>query len=199
MGEAKEREQRLFRTAALLAAYGRELAQQAIGLVVRPSGEEEFVGGAGIGIAATEFEGPEALDRNVGVIGTLQGADHLASQRIESMDSPVTEVANQQAMAENAEIGARHGNSPGRVEVCAVIETRDHVAVRIEDGDIAEAVAVVLIVRAGRAVRKRDHDVSTHILDTERGIVLWQRAVDESAGSQCHRMEAAVTRTSGTC
>src|SRR5207302_2611248 len=81
---------------------------------------------------------------------------------------------------------------PGCVEVAAVSEASNDVAVGVKDGDITEAGTMVFVVGSGKAVRKRDHDVAADILDSKGRIVRRQHAVHKCSRRHGDGMEAAV-------
>src|SRR4051794_35172933 len=95
-------------------------AEQAILLVVGPSGEEQRVGGAVVGRALTERERPEAVDgqRAAGVGTELPGRqEEPVEELVIGGHAAVAEVADEEIAREAAEARRCLGETPGGVQV----------------------------------------------------------------------------------
>src|SRR5438552_18937391 len=84
-----------------VSAVRDDLAEQAVRLAVRASGEEQFVGLRRLAVA--EPEAQQAVDDDRLVIGLPQLAGARAVVRVVDVDVTVAEVSNEQITAELAE------------------------------------------------------------------------------------------------
>ncbi len=111
---------------------------------------------------------------------------------IEGIDAAVAEIADQQILAELAEVGRRHGDAPGRIEHPAAGDAPDQRAVGVEQIDQAEASPdhLVLILRP-LLPRVSNVKLVADGLDAEGRIAGGKRGIGETAGGRC-RLEALV-------
>src|SRR5262249_19271077 len=140
--------------------------EQAVGLALDPGGEEQRVERARVASVA-EGERPEAVLEERFVAPGLQ---HLAEERpgrdVVGRDLPAAELADQQVVAERAEVARRQREAPGRVQPGAVLEAAEQAAPRREGVDEPEA-------RSGGDDRdrvelgERDVEVAADVLDVE--------------------------------
>src|SRR5689334_11429250 len=97
------------------------------------------------------------------------------------MDQPISEITDQQAMAEPTEIARRQSNAPRGVEG-SVLQSQQKISENIEHINEAKSGAVVLIVGARFPVRECDNDVAAQILNPERSVISRQIRIDETTG-----------------
>jgi hypothetical protein len=83
-------------------------------LVVRPGAEPHRVRTTGRGV--THDQTPQAVDRQRLAVRAAQRAENLARVRVDRVDPPVTEVADQQVAGELSEGGRCDRHAPRRVE-----------------------------------------------------------------------------------
>ena len=86
-------------------------------------------------------------------------------------DPTISEIANQEIVAERAEAGRRHGHGPRRVQVALARESLGERAIWIEDVDVAvpEPWGVILIVRR-QLLGEGDIQLASHGLNAERSV-----------------------------
>src|SRR6516162_11952773 len=96
-----------------MSAIRDDLAEQAVRLAVRASGEEQFAGLRRVPVA--EPQTPQAVDDDRLAIGLPQLAAAGAVVRVVDVDLTVAEVSNEQITAELAEARRREGEHPRRV------------------------------------------------------------------------------------
>src|SRR4030095_11136912 len=120
--------------AGLIGCAGCKRTEQAILFIIGSSGEIQcihrtIVDGAG----STEADGPQSVDPN-GLAGAVinHHAFVLTGERIKSMNPTVTEVADQQAMCELAEIARCSGGSPRRVKPRTMLQAQQKASLRAE-------------------------------------------------------------------
>ena len=106
--------------------------------------EEEFSRGTCIGIVA-ETESPKSTDKYWITRSVQQGALECPSQCIEGVYPAIAEVADQVLVREDPEIVRRQSDAPRRVQEIAVLQAEKELSIGIEDGDIAEAWAVLFV------------------------------------------------------
>src|ERR1700757_2065817 len=122
----------------MLSACYDDLAEQAMGLAIRPGGEEPLVCPSGVPVA--EPKAPEPVDDDRPAVRLPQLAQVRAGGWAVDIDVPVPEVADEQIPAEPAESGRRQGQAPRRVERAAADQPADERAVVGED--VHESVAL---------------------------------------------------------
>src|ERR1700758_1667294 len=130
---------------ALLAANGSNLAEQSITLVIGTGSEEQFRRRSIAGAAATEAESPESLNGEGRTIGIQQHAFEAAAHGVEDVNHPIAKIADQQAMAECAEVARRHGNAPGSIHEGAVLKAQKESSPSIEHPYVAKTGAVIFV------------------------------------------------------
>src|SRR5262252_8879004 len=118
-----------------MSATRDDLAEQAVRLAVRASGEEQFVGLRRVPVA--EPQSPQAVDDDRLAIGLPQLAGPSAGVRVVDVDVTVAEVSNEQITAELAEVRRREGEPPRRVELAAAHQATNQSAVVGEHVDVA--------------------------------------------------------------
>src|SRR5208282_2819649 len=119
----------------LLAA---DYAKDTVEILSGSGGVEELVGIAVVGRTATELDSPEPVGENEFVFGIQDCSNPLAGRRIVAVDaSGGGVVADQQGVAERAEVGGRHGNSPGVIEVGSFDQGFYEGSVLVEDVDVS--------------------------------------------------------------
>ena len=93
-------------------------------LAIRAGGEKNRVGAkiSAAGSVAANTKAPQPVDDDCLPLGVAHLVDKLASSRIVGVDVTVTEVSNQQLIAECPEIRGREGHSPGRIELAMLNE-----------------------------------------------------------------------------
>src|SRR5207237_2616250 len=97
---------------------GLEAAKETVGLLVWTGGKEQHVGRLIVGDAAiAERDAPDAVDDDALVILAPQGAQEFPGRNIERVDVAVAKVADDQRIAEAAEIRRRDRHAPGRVQL----------------------------------------------------------------------------------
>lgn len=128
-------------------------AVDSVGFIVSARGEKQLVAKATVGVIASETQSPQAANRQRSAGRVQEGAFQFSADRIERMDQPISEIADQQAMAEPTEIARRQSNAPRRVEG-SVPQSQQEVSENIEHVHEAEPGAVVFIVGARFAMCK---------------------------------------------
>src|SRR5437660_6195920 len=113
---------KLFRVASLFAAGSGNLAKNSVVFLVGARGEEQFGGEATIGVIPAEAQPPQSVDPQRIARLVQECAFELAADAIERMYVSIAEVADQQAMAEWAEVARRLSNTPRRVEVRTMLQ-----------------------------------------------------------------------------
>jgi hypothetical protein len=149
---------------------GRDLAEQAVGLIVGASGEIERVT---VGVQeSAEHQRPQAVDRDRPVLLVAQFVLEPAAV-VERVDPPgklagIAEIADQDVAAEPAEAGGRASDAPGRVEDAAGSEAPQQLAVGAEYVDEAVARASDDVVLVGILPCVGHEQVAIDIGDAER-------------------------------
>ena len=116
------------------AVSRRNRAEQAILFVVDARRKEECVGRSRAAVIP-EGERPETIDhhgRAVG-LGFLHETEEFMSEAVESSDPSATEIADENGVAECAEIASRPYHTPGGTEPLPLLEVADVLAVGRED------------------------------------------------------------------
>src|SRR6266516_3334750 len=141
-----------------------ERAEQSVGLPVRPRGEEY---GRGVR-ARREGEPPQPVDHGWVAGAIAHEVDEGAGTPIVGPDPTISEIADQEIVAERAEAGRRHGHGPRRVQVALARESLGERAIWIEDVDVAvpEPWGVILIVRR-QLLGEGDVQLAPHGLNAE--------------------------------
>src|ERR1035437_9668992 len=114
-------------------------------LVVRASGEKERGRRAGRR-AIAKSERPEAVDDYQRIIWIFHEAKELVGKAVEGGDPAAAEIADEDGVAELAEITRSPDDSPRRVEPGTVFEVPDMLARGSENFNIAIAIASNIIV-----------------------------------------------------
>lgn len=91
---------------------------------------------------------------------------------IEGIDVTIAKVANEQGVAEAAEIAGSERQAPGRVEFAMRGETAQQIPTGIKDVDKAPT-GTGLVIMLGRVLKSiRDKEVSIYVLDAKGSITL---------------------------
>src|SRR5208283_2082483 len=92
-------------------------AEYTVSVVLRARGVEELVGGTVVGGAAAKLDSPELVNL-YGLVGSgFHRPNEGAGRRVIAIDrARVDVVADQQGVAERAEVRGSHGKSPGLIE-----------------------------------------------------------------------------------
>src|SRR5262249_52301785 len=130
----------------------------AVFLVVRPRGEEQRVGLL-IHNSIAELDTPETVDDQRLSIRRLQLSLEFSGLRIERVDRPVAEIADENVIAELSEALRRERDSPRRVEVLLAVQARQQDAIGIENTDKTEPGSVRLIIVVRLCFRPGDVEV----------------------------------------
>ena len=96
---------------AVEAVDGRDGTEKAILLSVNASGEEQSVRGPGVSVIA-KGKGPKSIDSQDGVIRIPHEADEFVGEAIERGNLATSEIADENGVAELAEIARGPHNSP---------------------------------------------------------------------------------------
>jgi hypothetical protein len=76
--------------------------------------------------AIVDLQAPQAIDRDGAVVRIEQVAEETPAHRVERRDRSAESIADQQVMAEEAEVLRRQGNAPGCAQPrTAVQETQE--------------------------------------------------------------------------
>src|SRR5262249_43221738 len=100
-------------TTSLLARV--DSSKQPSLFVVRTGAKVQNVLGTCLTVVA-KSDTPQPVDDDGLSFGVLEVALRFEGHRIEHVDASVTEIADQQHVAEPAEAGRRHGHAPGGVQ-----------------------------------------------------------------------------------
>src|SRR5205823_5089856 len=85
-------------------AYALNLTEEAMHLIINTGGKEERVGWTS-GCVIAKLQSPQAIDHNWISRFIFKLTDTFASFRVVSIDVPVTEIADQQVIAELTKVG----------------------------------------------------------------------------------------------
>src|SRR6266852_6369917 len=96
-----------------------------------------------------------------------EGARASAAAKSKGIDAPVAEIANQQVIAEHAEIGGSECQAPGGVEHPLRSEAADHVSIGVEFIDEAIPCTPYVIVMDRVLQRKGNKEVAPNVLNAE--------------------------------
>src|SRR5882724_3608088 len=159
---------------AVEAVDGSDGAKEAVLLTVNAGGEKQSVGwsspvfrGSGVAIVA-EGERPKSVDGEDGIVGILHEAQELVREAVERGDAAATEIADENGIAELAEIASGPYDAPGRVEPRAMLEVPDVLAGSREDFNETETVAGHVVVAGSVLLRIGDEKRAADVLDIER-------------------------------
>src|SRR5438552_10680386 len=108
---SREKTRRRLFFVAVEAVDGRDGAEEAVLFAVNASGEKQSVRGPGVRVVA-EREGPEPIDRQDGIVGILYEADEFVGEAVERGNLAAAEIADENGVAELAEIARGPDNSP---------------------------------------------------------------------------------------
>src|SRR5436190_12901861 len=160
-------------------ATRRDIPEEPVRLVGGAGREEQRVRRADHAVA--ELQGPEAVDLELGAHLALERAEELAALRVEGVDLPVAEVADEQVTARGAEALRRLHDSPRGIERAARGEPAQQVPPLVEDVDEAVVGARDVVLGVRVLLRVADHDVAADRLDPERRVAVRELAVPERA------------------
>src|SRR6266852_4295974 len=156
---------------------GRNLAKQAVSVVVRTGGKEQLVGLAAPA-AVAELDGPDLVDDDGLAVGIAQCAEESAGNRIEGVDAAVGNVVgNQQSVTKLAEISRGHRQTPRRMQRAG--DAQEHVACGIKlDHETG-----------GRFVATEGHpELAPDVLNAVRS----KAALNFRIGKRVHQLEVLV-------
>ena len=117
--------------------HGVDAAVETVLLVFDTGGEEERVGRLVLH-AVAERDAPQSFDDYVLVVARAQSSEVCTDERVEGVDLAVTEVADEQQVAEAAEARGRERHAPRRVEGAVRDQALQEEAVGVEHVDDAE-------------------------------------------------------------
>src|SRR5260370_637048 len=109
---------------AVEAVEGSERAEEAVVFIVDAGGEKQGVRRSGSRVIS-ESERPQAVDGHKRIIGILQEADEFVGEAIECGNPTPTEISDEDAVAELAQIAAGPHGAPGSAEPIAMLEVAD--------------------------------------------------------------------------
>ena len=112
---------------------------------------------------------PQSVDGENRVIGVLHEADELVGEAIEGGDPAAAEIADEDGVAEDAEITRRPDNAPGGIEPGAVIEVGDVFAGGCEDFDKTISGTGDIVVTSGILLGVGDEQRASDVLNVEWG------------------------------
>ena len=150
----------------MLGDYWGQCAEEAIRFVVGAGGEEQSSGRAG-GAVVTEGQGPDAVNKDEGIVWLEDEADEFLGEAVEGGDPAATEITHENGVAELAEVARSPDDSPGRVEPVAVLEAALEFTGGAEDIDETEAVATDGIVASCILLSVSDEEAAADVLDIE--------------------------------
>src|SRR5262249_46312161 len=110
---------------------------------------------------------PQAVNRNRIAIAISEWAEGGTGDGIEGINASIAEIANQQIIAELAEIGGSQGQAPGRIERKTRNETLRQGPVGVEDIDEPIACAFYVIMMGRVLQGKGDIELVINGLDAE--------------------------------
>src|SRR6266446_3337715 len=121
-GWGHSRAPRLFRVASLFAAGRGILAKYSVVFLIGARCEKQFGGEATIDVIPAEAQRPQPVDPQRIARLVQECAFELAADTVERMYVSIAEVADEQAMAEWAEVPRRLSNTPRRIEVGTMLQ-----------------------------------------------------------------------------
>src|SRR5467141_3492040 len=174
----------------------RDGAEEAVSFIVDAGGEEQSVSRSGSvfgGVAiVSEGERPQAINGHERAIGILNEADELVREAVERGDPSAAEIADENGVAELAEIASRPHDAPGRVEPVAVLEVADVLALGREELDEAESSATHGIVTRGVLLGIGDEEGSADVLHVEGSESARNALGFEGVFIEAHALESGV-------
>lgn len=169
---------RVWRFLVLLAADRGDISIESLTLIIRTSSEEQPVGGLGV-VAIAEHDSPQTINHDVVSIAILKGAQPITTAIVIGLNLATAEVSNQNSSAKVSEGGGSQGNTPRSVELTRGGEAADEVAVGIEDGDVTQPRAIILIGTT-RSLSEGNEEIAQDIGNAEGGIAFKSLGVLES-------------------
>src|SRR6266566_8441163 len=146
-------------------------AEETICLIVDARCEEERVSRTRQGTIA-KAQCPQAVDSNWIAFLVFELAAEATSVKFVGIDAAVTEIANQQVLAEATETLGGKGQAPGRVECTMRNETLEQVPTGVEDIDKAITWPCLVIMLARFLEGIGDIEIAVNVLDAERSETL---------------------------
>src|SRR5882724_8440293 len=113
-----------------LLAHG-DLAEEPVCLVVNPGREKQLVMLPCRAIIA-EAQAPQAIDRDALPLTLGEGTQEVTGVGIEGIDLAIAEIADDEGLAELAEVVRGEGQAPGRVEGTARDQLPQELPVEVE-------------------------------------------------------------------
>src|SRR5258708_3192996 len=151
---------------AVEAVEGSERAEEAVVFIVDAGGEKQGVRGSGSRVIS-ESERQQDRDGQKRIIGILKEADEFVGEAVECGDPAATEIADEDGVAELAEIARGPHGAPGSVEPIAMLEVADVLAAWREQLDEAEAIAADGVVPRGVLLGIGDEERASNVLNVE--------------------------------
>src|SRR5208283_2094392 len=147
-------------------------AEYTVSVVLRARGVEELVGGTVVGGAAAKLDSPELVNL-YGLVGSgFHRPNEGAGRRVIAIDrARVDVVADQQGVAERAEVRGSHGKSPGLIEGFPLSQSLD------ERPGFSKDVNVPTLGAALR--REGDIELAVNVLNAKGDIAPWSVRVGE--------------------
>jgi hypothetical protein len=152
--------------AVLFGEYGCQRAEEATRFIVGSCGKPQSGRGTGGAIIA-EGQGPNTVDQYPGVVGIEDEADEFLGEAVEGGDPAAAEIADENGVAELAEVARSPDDSPGSVEPVAVLEATLECTGGAEDSDETEAGAGDGIVPGSILLSVSDEQAAADVLDIE--------------------------------
>src|ERR1700687_5299727 len=137
-------------------------AEQTVEIILRSRSIEELVGLAVGRRAATELDPPKLVDHDGLVLSIDYGSNEGSGGQVEAVDGAgVGVVADQQSVAEGAEVRGGNGESPGLVEGCARDEGLHEGAIFLKDINVSAGATI--------GSGESDIDLAANVLNAEGG------------------------------
>ena len=114
-----------------------------------------------------ESERPQSVDGHEGIVGILQESFELVRETVECRDPAAAEIADENRVAELAEITSGPHHAPRRVEPVAMLEVADVSAPGSKDFDESEPGAGDVIVFWSVLLGIGDEDAAADVLNVE--------------------------------
>lgn len=149
---------------AIEAVDGRNRPEQAIRFTVDSCSEEQSVSGSRRPIVSKR-EGPESVDGQQGVVGIRQESFELVRKTIKRSDPAAAEIADENRIAELAEIASGPYDAPRRIEPVAVLQVPDVSASGSKDFDESKPGPRDIIVFRRVLLGISDEDAAANVLN----------------------------------
>src|SRR3984957_86855 len=152
--------------------HNRDYAERSGEVIVGAGGEEQLVDGAILASAVAKFKSPELVDADFSAFGVFQFADIFPGYGVEGVNaSEVGVVADDQGVAELAEILGSDSQAPGLVQRRTLGQALQHGSVFGENVDETALSAI--------GIGEGDVYQAAEILDAEGSVAGGERGVGE--------------------